>query len=153
MPIADFPGNRNWGYDGVNLYAPSRAYGHPDDLRALVDAAHAAGLAVILDVVYNHFGPDGNYLSTFIGDYIDESEKTPWGGAIRYGQSDFRPLRDFIRANPVYWMEEFHIDGFRLDATHAIKDSSPWHILQEITSTIHAHGGFAIAEDPRRAPW
>ena len=153
MPIGDFPGGRNWGYDGVYLYAPSRAYGHPDDLRALVDAAHAEGLAVILDVVYNHFGPDGNYLGAYIGDYIDESEKTPWGGALRYGKSNWEPLRDFVKGNPVYWIKEFHIDGFRLDATHAIKDYSPWHILQELTAVINHHGGFAIAEDERRDPW
>jgi maltooligosyltrehalose trehalohydrolase len=96
MPIADFAGERNWGYDGVSLYAPAHSYGHPDDLRALVDAAHAAGLAVILDVVYNHFGPDGNYLAAYIGDYLDEEAKTPWGGAIRYGSAQFRPLRELV---------------------------------------------------------
>ncbi len=149
MPLADFAGERNWGYDGVSLYAPAHTYGHPDDLRALVDAAHGMGLAVILDVVYNHFGPDGNYLACYIGDYLDESEKTPWGGAIRYGFPEFQPLKAFVSANPAYWMREFHIDGFRLDATHAIIDHSPRHILKELTATIHAHGGFAIAEDPR----
>lgn len=149
MPLADFAGSRNWGYDGVLPYAPTRAYGHPDDFRALVDAAHALGLTVILDVVYNHFGPDGNYLQAFIGDYLDESSKTPWGGAIRYGDPKFKPLRDWIAANPVYWMREFHVDGFRLDATHAIMDQSPRHLLLELSSVIHAEGGFAIAEDPR----
>jgi len=149
MPIADFPGERNWGYDGVCLYAPAHAYGHPDDLRALVDAAHAAGLTVILDVVYNHFGPDGNYLGAYIGDYLDEHKKTPWGGAIRYGDPAFVNLRKFVVANPGYWMREFHIDGFRLDATHAILDESSRHILAELTASIHAAGGFAIAEDSR----
>ncbi len=149
MPIADFPGGRNWGYDGVCLYAPSRAYGHPNDLRALVDAAHGQGLTVILDVVYNHFGPDGNYLGCYIGEYLDETRKTPWGGAIRYGSPEYLPLREFVAENPGYWMREFHIDGFRLDATHAIVDESPRHILQEITAKIHALGGFAIAEDSR----
>ncbi|MGB8170487.1 MAG: alpha-amylase family glycosyl hydrolase, partial [Chthoniobacteraceae bacterium] len=149
LPIADFAGGRNWGYDGVCLFAPSRAYGHPDDLRAFVDAAHRLGLSVILDVVYNHFGPDGNYLHAYIGDYLDESEKTPWGGAIRYAHPDFRPLRELVAANPGYWMREFHIDGFRLDATHAIFDDSPRHILQELTAAIHARGGYAIAEDAR----
>jgi maltooligosyltrehalose trehalohydrolase len=149
LPIADFAGDRNWGYDGVAIYAPSRAYGHPDDLRAFVDAAHHHGLAVILDVVYNHFGPDGNYLHAYIGEYLDEAKKTPWGGAIRYGDPRFKPLRDFVIANPTYWMREFHVDGFRLDATHEIFDPSPRHILQEITATIHAQGGYAIAEDSR----
>jgi maltooligosyltrehalose trehalohydrolase len=149
MPVADFAGERNWGYDGVSWFAPAHAYGHPDDLRALVDAAHQAGLAVILDVVYNHFGPDGNYLHAYVGDYLDEAEKTPWGGAIRYGHPDFKPLRELVVSNPAYWMSEFHIDGFRLDATHAIVDASPRHMLQELTESIHRAGGYAIAEDPR----
>ena len=149
MPLADFAGERNWGYDGVSLFAPAHAYGSPDDLRSLVDAAHGVGLAVILDVVYNHFGPDGNYLHSYVGDYLDEAEKTPWGGAIRYGNAEFRPLRELVVSNPTYWMREFHIDGFRLDATHAIIDHSPRHILQELTDAIHASGGIAIAEDPR----
>lgn len=149
MPIADFAGGRNWGYDGVYWFAPSHAYGHPDELRALVNAAHCAGLAVILDVVYNHFGPDGNHLHSYIGDYLDETTKTPWGGAIRYGQPEFAPLRQLAISNPAYWMREFHIDGFRLDATHAIFDASPRHILQDLTDSIHSLGGFAIAEDPR----
>lgn len=149
MPIAAFPGERNWGYDGVYLYAPAECYGTPDDFRAFVDAAHSLGLAVILDVVYNHFGPDGNYLAAFIGDYLDEDCKTPWGGAIRYGSPDFRPLREFVAANPGYWMRDFHVDGFRLDATHAIIDESSPHLLQELTRSIHQLDGFAIAEDPR----
>jgi maltooligosyltrehalose trehalohydrolase len=149
MPIGDFGGGRNWGYDGVYLFAPSRAYGSPRDLRALVDAAHRTGLTVILDVVYNHFGPDGNYLHAYIGNYLDEAEKTPWGGAIRYAHPDFKPLRDLVVSNPGYWMREFHIDGFRFDATHEIFDDSPHHILQELTASIHTPGGFAIAEDER----
>lgn len=149
MPIADFAGERNWGYDGVSLYAPAHAYGTPDDLRELVDAAHSQGIAVILDVVYNHFGPAGNYLYAYVGDYLDETKKTPWGGAIRYGDPGFQGLRDLVVQNPVYWMREFHIDGFRLDATHAIVDESPRHVLQELTAAIHAEGGFAIAEDAR----
>lgn len=149
MPIADFAGQRNWGYDGVCLYAPARVYGHPDDLRALVDAAHAQGLTVMLDVVYNHLGPDGNYLGSYAPGYIDEDRKTPWGGALRFDDPAFRPLRAWFVSNPVYWMEEFHIDGFRLDATHAILDESPRHLLQELTGAIHDHGGFAIAEDSR----
>jgi maltooligosyltrehalose trehalohydrolase len=150
MPIGEFPGERGWGYDGVYLYAPSRAYGMPDDFRRFVDAAHASGIAVILDVVYNHFGPDGNYLGAYIGDYLDESKKTPWGGAIRYGDPGFHGLRDLVVANPTYWMDEYHIDGFRFDATHAIRDDSDPHILQELTREVHERGGFAIAEDERR---
>ena len=149
MPVGDFAGARNWGYDGVYLFAPARAYGHPDELRALVDAAHGLGLTVILDVVYNHFGPDGNYLRAYIGDYLDEKAKTPWGGAIRYAHPEFRPLRELVVSNPGYWMREFHIDGFRLDATHAIFDPSPREILQELTAAIHAGGGLATAEDER----
>jgi maltooligosyltrehalose trehalohydrolase len=149
MPVADFAGERNWGYDGVSIYAPARAYGHPDDLRALVDAAHELHLAVILDVVYNHLGPDGNYLGVYAPGYIDEDRKTPWGGALRFDDPRYRPLRALFLANPLYWRDEFHIDGFRLDATHAILDESPIHILEEITTAIHQHGAFAIAEDSR----
>jgi maltooligosyltrehalose trehalohydrolase len=149
MPIATFPGKRNWGYDGVYPYAPCTAYGQPDDLRAMIDAAHDHGIAVILDVVYNHFGPDGNYLGHFIGDYLDEDAKTPWGGSIRFGFPEMCGLREFVIQNVSYWMEDFRIDGFRLDATHAIVDDSPRHILTEITEAIHANGGYAIAEDSR----
>lgn len=125
MPVGDFPGERNWGYDGVCIYAPARCYGHPDDLRGLVDAAHELGLAVILDVVYNHLGPDGNYMGAYAPGYIDEKRKTPWGGALRFDDSEFRPLRALFVANAPYWRREFHIDGFRFDATHAIVDNSP----------------------------
>jgi maltooligosyltrehalose trehalohydrolase len=151
MPIGDFAGDRNWGYDGVCMYAPSRAYGHPDHLRKLVDAAHRTGLAVILDVVYNHLGPDGNYLGAYAPGYIDEERKTPWGGALRIYDPGYRPLRALMVSNAPYWREEFHIDGFRLDATHAIQDDSPRHILEEITEAIHERGAFAIAEDSRNA--
>ena len=112
MPVADFPGDHNWGYDGVRLYAPARVYGQPDDLRALVDAAHAQGLAVILDVVYNHFGPDGNFLRQFSPDYFEHRHHTPWGEAINFSRSP--EVRAYYGANLVYWMREFHIDGFRL---------------------------------------
>lgn len=149
MPVAAFAGDRNWGYDGVCIYAPANAYGHPDDLRALVDAAHELGLSVILDVVYNHLGPDGNYLGVYAPGYIDEERKTPWGGALRLDDPGYRPLRAFFAANPRYWLDEFHIDGFRLDATHAILDESPQHIIEEITSSIHEQGRFVIAEDSR----
>lgn len=151
MPIADFPGTRNWGYDGVLIYAPARCYGTPDDLRALVDAAHGAGLAVILDVVYNHFGPDGNYLSAYSPYYFNKRHHTPWGDGFNFDAAHHGPVRDFFRRNPVYWMEEFHFDGFRLDATHEIQDDTTPHILAEITDAIHARGGYAIAEDERNS--
>ncbi len=146
MPIADFPGGRNWGYDCVYLYAPARAYGTPDDLRALVDAAHARGLTVILDVVYNHLGPDGNYVGCYHRDYWNPRHQTPWGAGFNYEQP---AVRKFFAENPLYWMREFHIDGFRLDATHEIKDDSPTHILAEIAQSVQAHGGFVVAEDDR----
>jgi maltooligosyltrehalose trehalohydrolase len=149
MPIADFPGTRNWGYDGVLIYAPARCYGAPDDLRALVDAAHRQGIAVILDVVYNHLGPDGNYLGTFSPHYFCRRHKTPWGDGFNLDAAESAPVRRFFLENPVYWMREFHIDGFRFDATHEIKDDSRPHLLAEMTASIHAAGGYAIAEDAR----
>lgn len=149
MPVADFPGERNWGYDGVMLYAPARAYGPPDDLRALVDAAHARGLAVILDVVYNHLGPDGNYTGVYHHGYVNPELHTPWGAALNYAAA---APRAFFVENAVYWRREFRIDGFRLDATHAIADQSPTHLLAEIADRIHSLGGFVIAEDERNEP-
>ncbi len=149
MPLADFPGRWNWGYDGVMLYAPARCYGTPDDLRALVDAAHARGLAVILDAVYNHFGPDGNYLGAYTQAYFNARHKTPWGDGFNFDGSDAAAVRDFFLGNAAYWMDEFRIDGFRLDAVHAILDDSPRHILKEIAAAIHARGGFVFAEDER----
>jgi maltooligosyltrehalose trehalohydrolase len=147
MPLADFPGRWNWGYDGVRLFAPASVYGRPDDLRALVDAAHAHGLAVILDVVYNHFGPDGNYLRQFSPAYFESRHHTPWGEAINFSSSE--ATRQYYRENILYWMEDFHIDGFRLDATHAIFDDSPRHIFTELTPMVHDRGGYIIAEDER----
>ena len=146
MPVADFPGRRNWGYDGVLLYAPARVYGEPNDFRALVDAAHQRGLAVILDVVYNHLGPDGNYLGSYSVAYFNPAHKTPWGDAFNF---ELPPVRNFFLENPVYWRREFHIDGFRLDATHAVVDTSATHVLTEIASSIHSLGGFVTAEDER----
>jgi maltooligosyltrehalose trehalohydrolase len=149
MPIADFPGGRNWGYDGVMPYAPSRAYGTPDDLRAFVDAAHSHGVAVILDVVYNHLGPDGNYLGMFDPAYYAEPRReTPWGAAFDYAAPW---VRDFFLDNALYWMRDFHVDGFRLDATHTIQDPSPRHLMAEIAEAVQAEGGFVIAEDERNA--
>jgi maltooligosyltrehalose trehalohydrolase len=149
MPIADFPGERNWGYDGVMLYAPARVYGNPNDLRALVDAAHAHGLAVILDVVYNHLGPDGNYVGVYHPGYFNPEHKTPWGDAFNL---ELPPVRSLFAENPAYWMREFHVDGFRLDATHEIYDPSPRHLLSEIAERVHENGGFVTAEDERNEP-
>ena len=149
MPIAGFPGGRNWGYDGVLIYAPARAYGPPDDLRALVDAAHREGLAVILDVVYNHFGPDGNYLGAYASEYFCKRHHTPWGAGFNFDDAGHEAVREFFLGNPIYWMEEFHIDGFRFDATHEIADDSARHILAEMTAAVHERGGYAIAEDSR----
>lgn len=136
MPIGDFPGQRNWGYDGVSIFAPARCYGTPGDLKTLVDEAHRFGLAIFLDVVYNHFGPDGNYLSQFSPFYFTKKHKTPWGDAINYDGDNSRPVRDFFIANALHWIGEFHFDGLRLDATHAIVDESPRHIVEEIVDCV-----------------
>jgi maltooligosyltrehalose trehalohydrolase len=138
MPIADFPGKRNWGYDGVLPYAPDSAYGRPEDLKALVDAAHARGIMVLLDVVYNHFGPDGNYLPVYAPQFFTERHKSPWGAGINFDGEHSRPVRDFIVHNAHYWIEEFHLDGLRLDAVHAIIDDSPRHVLVELAETLRA---------------
>jgi maltooligosyltrehalose trehalohydrolase len=138
MPVADFPGDRNWGYDGVSLWAPARAYGRPEDLQRLVDAAHEEGLAVILDVVYNHLGPDGNYLGVYSSDYFTERHHTPWGSAINFDGVDARPVRDFFVSNALYWLHQFQIDGLRLDATHEIFDDSEVHILRELAERVEA---------------
>lgn len=151
MPLADFPGRWNWGYDGVFLYAPSRAYGEPDDLRALVDAAHGRGMSVILDAVYNHLGPDGAYLGAYTKHYFNPAHKTPWGDALNFDGEHNGPVRDYFLRNPIYWMEEFHIDGFRLDAIHAIVDTTDRHVLRDIAAAVHARGGFVFAEDDRNA--
>jgi maltooligosyltrehalose trehalohydrolase len=138
MPVADFPGERNWGYDGVCLFAPARAYGGPEGLRRLVDAAHARGLAVLLDVVYNHLGPDGNYLRDFSRDYFTARHHTPWGDAINVDGPNSRPVRDFFIGNALHWAHEYHLDGLRLDATHAILDDSPVHLIAELAATVRA---------------
>jgi maltooligosyltrehalose trehalohydrolase len=129
MPIADFPGKFGWGYDGVNLFAPSHLYGTPDDLRAFIDRAHSLGVAVILDVVYNHFGPDGNYLGIFSGDYLIREKENEWGNTINFDGANSDPVREFFITNGRYWIEEFHFDGFRFDATHAIRDRSTEYII------------------------
>ncbi len=138
MPIADFPGRRNWGYDGTLLFAPDAAYGRPEDLKALVDAAHARGIMVLLDVVYNHFGPEGNYISTYAPGFFTERHHTPWGAAINYDGQDAAPVREFVIHNALYWLEEFHLDGLRLDAVHAIRDESQDHLLSELARRARA---------------
>ena len=154
MPVADFPGERNWGYDGVDLYAPARAYGGAAGLKRLVDAAHAAGLAVLLDVVYNHLGPDGNYLRDYTRAYFTARHHTPWGEAINYDGPGSAEVRAFVIDNALYWAHEYHVDGLRLDATHAIVDDSPTHLLQEMAERVRAslpadRHFLLIAEDER----
>jgi 1,4-alpha-glucan branching enzyme len=129
MPIAEFPGRFGWGYDGVNLFAPTRLYGRPVDFRRFVDRAHALGIAVILDVVYNHFGPDGNYLKLFSAAYFTDRHDNDWGEAINFDGPESGPAREFFVANAGYWIDEYHLDGLRLDATQAIFDRSEDHIL------------------------
>ncbi len=138
MPIADFAGRWNWGYDGVLPYAPDSSYGRPEDLKALVQAAHARGLMVLLDVVYNHFGPDGNFLSTYAPQIFTKHHKTPWGDAVNFDDHGSETVREFIVHNALYWIEEFHLDGLRLDAVHAIKDDSDTHLLTELAGRARA---------------
>ena len=138
MPLADFPGARNWGYDGVLQFAPDASYGTPDDLKALVAAAHALGLMVLVDVVYNHFGPEGNYLHACCPEFFNAAERTPWGSAINFDGPHSRTVRDFFIHNALYWVEEFHVDGLRMDAIHAIRDASSKHIVQEIRESLDA---------------
>ena len=133
MPLSDFAGRRNWGYDGVLPFAPDSAYGRPEGLKALVQAAHDAGLMIFLDVVYNHFGPKGNYLHLYAPQFFTDRHQTPWGAAIDFG-SEF--VRSFFVHNALYWLEEFRFDGLRFDAAHAIYDDSPRHILDEISDAV-----------------
>src|SRR5256886_9333280 len=132
MPIADFPGKFGWGYDGVDLFAPTRLYGRPDDLRAFVNHAHSLGLGVILDVVYNHFGPDGNYLGVYSDDYLTREKENDWGDSINFDGPNSGPVREFFITNGRYWIEEFHFDGFRFDATQSILDNSDEYIVGAI---------------------
>ena len=141
MPVADFPGTRNWGYDGVLPFAPDSSYGTPDQLKELVQAAHARGLMVLLDVVYNHFGPDGNYLHAYAPQFFSKCHHTPWGAAINFDGNDSRVVRDFFIHNALYWLEEYHFDGLRLDAVHAIVDDSRPDILEELSAAVHAGPG------------
>lgn len=136
MTVGDFPGQRNWGYDGVLTFAPDGSYGRPEDFKALVDAAHARGLMVLLDVVYNHFGPEGAYLHTVAPETFTDRHKTPWGAAINTDGTQAAPVREFFIHNALYWIEEFHLDGLRLDAVHAIFDDGPKHILEELAERV-----------------
>jgi malto-oligosyltrehalose trehalohydrolase len=138
MPIGDFPGRRNWGYDGVLPYAPDSSYGTPDDFKSFIDAAHARGLMVLLDVVYNHFGPEGAYLHTIAPETFTERHKTPWGAGINMDGDLASAVRSFFIHNALYWIEEFHLDGLRLDAVHAIADDSPKHFLEELVERVRA---------------
>ena len=153
MPLADFPGDRNWGYDGVSLFAPARAYGAPDDLRRLVDAAHWHGLAVVLDVVYNHFGPDGAYGFTFSPHYASTRHASPWGAAVNFDGAESAHVRTFVVENALHWLHEYHLDGLRLDATHAIVDDGPRHVLAELGARVRRslpeRTTLLVAEDDR----
>ncbi len=139
MPVAAFPGKRNWGYDGVSPYSVQASYGGPNGLKRLVDAAHRAQLGVMLDVVYNHLGPEGNYLSQF-GPYFTPRHHTPWGDAINYDDEHAEHVRRYFVENALYWVREYHMDGLRLDATQTIRDESPKHIVQEVAENVHALG-------------
>jgi maltooligosyltrehalose trehalohydrolase len=138
MPVADFPGSRNWGYDGVALFAPARCYGAPDDLRRLVDTAHGLGLAVHLDVVYNHLGPDGSYLAAFSPLFFSQKHHSPWGAGINFDGPGSDVVRRIFIENALHWIHEYHVDGLRLDATHAIIDESPKHFLAQLTEAVEA---------------
>ncbi len=152
MPVAAFAGERNWGYDGVSLYAPAAPYGGPEAFRRFVDAAHARGLGVVLDAVYNHLGPDGNYLYALTGGrFFTDRHRTPWGDAVAYDGPDGAAVRDFVVQNALHWAHEYHVDGLRLDATHAVHDSAPVHVLREVAERLHAldRPRLTIAEDER----
>ena len=136
MPVADFPGKRNWGYDGVFLFAPDSAYGQPDDLKDLIQSAHERGLMVLLDVVYNHFGPEGNYLRSYAPQFFTDRHCTPWGDGINFDGPHSRVVRDFFIHNALYWLTEFNFDGLRLDAVHAIADDSKPDILTELAEAV-----------------
>ena len=135
MPVNAFPGKRNWGYDGVSMYAVQESYGGPEGLKRFVNAAHEKGLAVVLDVVYNHLGNEENYLGKF-GPYFTHKHTTPWGDAINFDDRDCKQVREYIIENALYWIREYHIDGLRMDAVHAIKDDSPTHVIAELRDRV-----------------
>jgi malto-oligosyltrehalose trehalohydrolase len=138
MCICAFAGQRSWGYDGVQIYAPDATYGRPEDLKAFIDAAHARRIMVILDVVYNHFGPEGNYIPRYFPQIFSESHKTAWGPGLNFDGPYSHEVREFVIQNAVYWTREFHVDGLRLDASHAMIDTSPHPILNEISERVDA---------------
>lgn len=138
MPVAEFPGRRGWGYDGTLLFAPESGYGSPEDLKRLVQEAHRRGMMVLLDVVYNHFGPDGNYLGAYAKAFFTDRHKTPWGNSNNFDADGSRIVRQFFIENALYWLDEYHFDGLRLDAVHAIADDSPKHFLIELAETVRA---------------
>ncbi|MHC5538976.1 malto-oligosyltrehalose trehalohydrolase [Singulisphaera rosea] len=153
MPVADFSGVRSWGYDGVDLFAPSRCYGRPEDLRRLVDEAHRLGLAVLLDVVYNHFGPVGNYTGAFSPNYLSTTHQNAWGSSVNLDGDGSSMVREFFVENALHWVHEYHIDGLRLDATHALVDDGPQHFVAELTERVRSSSPdrriLVIAEDHR----
>nr|WP_224247529.1 malto-oligosyltrehalose trehalohydrolase [Hyalangium gracile] len=153
MPLASFPGTRNWGYDGVDLFAPLHAYGGPTGLRRLIDAAHAQGLSVLIDAVYNHFGPDGNYLRCYSPHYFTDRHHTPWGDAVNYDGKHSAPVREMVLSNVEMWIRDYHADGLRLDAAHAIVDDGSPHLLEELVARARAAAldrqVLIIAEDER----
>ena len=155
MPLAAFPGQRGWGYDGASLFAPYAPYGRPDELKAFIDAAHRIGLAMLLDVVYNHFGPDGNFLPSYSPEYFTDRFKSAWGAGLDYREPHMRRL---ITENARMWLSEYRFDGLRLDATQAMSDDSPTHILSELASEVHSLGAelgvkhLLLAEDYRNTP-
>ncbi|CAN5757388.1 malto-oligosyltrehalose trehalohydrolase [soil metagenome] len=153
MPVADFPGGRNWGYDGVDLFAPARCYGRPEDLQRLVNEAHGIGIAVFLDVVYNHLGPEGNYLPVFSPYYMSPVHENPWGQGLNFDREFSTMVRQFFIENAMHWVHEYHIDGLRLDATHAIVDNSHRSFITQLVSrlreSVHGRRVFLIAEDHR----
>ncbi|MBF0351166.1 MAG: malto-oligosyltrehalose trehalohydrolase [SAR324 cluster bacterium] len=138
MPLSDFPGKRNWGYDGVLHFAPDHTYGTPDELKLLIQSAHAKGLMVFMDVVYNHFGPEGNYLYCHSPLFFNDRHHTPWGSAINFDENGCEWVRKFFIHNALFWLEEYHVDGLRFDAVHAIYDNSGRHILEELAETVAA---------------
>lgn len=149
MPLGECAGRWNWGYDGVLLFAPSHHYGTPDELREFIDAAHRRRLAVIVDVVYNHLGPCGNVLPKYAAGYFHKDAHTGWGAALNFDGEDAGPVRDFFLQNAAMWLDEYRVDGLRLDATHAIHDRSETHIVTEIAALARDRGAFTIAEDER----
>jgi maltooligosyltrehalose trehalohydrolase len=157
MPVADFPGQFGWGYDGVNLFAPTRLYGRPDDFRRFVDRAHQLGIGVILDVVYNHLGPAGNFLYEFSEHYVSRRYTTEWGDALNFDGPCSGPVREFFVANAGYWIEEFHLDGLRLDATQQIFDASARHLVADVVERVRAAARgrrtFVVAENEPQESW